>query len=226
MLDVTFSPSAITFTTWDDWNGKRAYLAATVTPVPTDSAYVIVEDSGEAFVPGDVIVMAAGPETFEASLPIKDVLLPGTHSGTLTVKICRDPACAQPYPLSRSTVPYDVTVLPVAQTPVVPTAVVKIDGAEVANSNEGTSGIERTYSVTMVSGHTVELEPSLPFLTRTPESNGYVPVTVSMPPPSQPGGLRATVAFTPETSAATTSVQLVGRVEGGGTVRLTVNLTR
>ncbi len=102
-------------------------------------------------------------------------------------------------------------------------AFVKIDGA-VANATEALSGGVRTYTMTMQTGHTVALEPATPFLSYSASYDSWVAVT--MLPPSPPGTLRATVAFSPSSTESTGSAVLSGRAEGGGTVRLNVNLTR
>lgn len=227
-LQITYSPNPIAFSTWQDWSGRQAYVTATVRPVPAELPHVYVLDSGAVFVAGTVAITGVGSgsssASFRAGLPINNGLAPGAYQGTLTVKICRDADCTQPYALSQSTLPYDITVLPVTAGLPPLIADVKIDGALVADTNPGLSGDVRTYSVTMVSGHTVELEPSLPFLT----VSAYVDssVVLTMLAPSQPGGIRATVAFSSQSAATTGYAVLTGRADGGRTVRLTVNLTR
>lgn len=221
---VIFWPTSMTYSTWEDWGGRGWYLTATVTPVPSEPPYASVVDSGTAFVAGSPLTgttVRTGSYRFTAMM--KNELEPGPYTGTLTVKLCHDALCADPYAFPESTIPYVITVLDVVSGLDPLTAVVTIDDAVVADTNEGMSGDVRTYSITMESGHTVELVPSLPFYTQS----AYVDdpsVAMTMLPPSDPGTVRAALAFASPTAQSGSAV-LSGRGDGGRTVRLTVNLT-
>lgn len=223
-LQVTFSPASIVLPTWDDWFGRHATVTATLSPLPSGGVYVYVLDSAATFSPGALSVypVPGSSSSFWTNVPVKDGLAPGDYLGTLTLKICKDAGCTQPYALSRSTVPYDVTVMHAIAGTTPATAQVKIDGSDVAAS-EALVGDVRTYTVTMQTGHTVQLLPSSPFLTRSVYDMSQTSVAILAPGPS--GDLRATVAFSsgvPTTGFA----KFEARSDGGGTVHLVVNLVR
>jgi hypothetical protein len=183
---------------------------------------VYVLDSAATFSPGALSVYPVpGTSSFWTNVPVKDGLAPGNYLGTLTLKICKDAGCTQPYALSRSTLPYDVTVMHAIAGTTPPTGVVKIDGLDVA-ATEALAGDVRTYTVTMQTGHTVQLVPSAPFLTRSVYDMSQTSVAILAP---TSGYLRATVAFSsgvPTTGFA----KFEARSDGGGTVHLVVNLVR
>jgi hypothetical protein len=223
-IHVTFNATSLTFPTWDDWPASGAYVKATVSPLPSQQPYVFLLDSGSAFVPGTAVVTALGGGTFGMMVDINPALAPGEYRGTLTVKLCHDPACTQPYALSGGTLPYDITVLHAVPGLTPPTATVTIDDVTVASTNGVLNGAGvQTYTVSMASGHTVELLPSMPFLTLGIYRSDTNAVSYTPRAPTQPGAWRATLSLSP--GATTGYAILEGRSDGGGTVQLTVNLT-
>jgi hypothetical protein len=219
VLQVTFTPQPLVFSTFEDWFGRRVYETVTVSPVPTETPYVFVTDSAATFVAGTITVTALGGNSFRASLPIRDGLAPGTYSGTLTVQICRDAACADPYVLSDATLSYSITIRPVIAGLPPLTATVSVDGVATTDVSEGLAGSVRTYTISIRSGQTVELVPSVPFVSVSTWNNGTV---ITMLPPGQAGTIRATVSLA--SGATSGSAELSGRADDGRTVRLTVNV--
>lgn len=91
-----------------------ANVTATVTNAPSGSVYAMVVDSGNVLQPGAHDVVANADGTYSANLTYERQIPVGTYTGTFTLKLCQDSACATPYRVVGGTLPYTVTVTPAA----------------------------------------------------------------------------------------------------------------
>ena len=76
--------------------------------------YLQLGDTANAFVlPATALAPAGG--RFSYALPVSTAVVAGEHAGTLTVRACRDAACAQPYANASASVGYRLRVASVAE---------------------------------------------------------------------------------------------------------------
>jgi hypothetical protein len=105
-----FAPSpaelAATFTT-----GAPPTLTVTLTPTPVFTATVFASISPASLMQAPTVTLNPGG-TYTVSLQPLNALAPGQLTGTLTIKLCYDSACATPAPGSPVTLPYWLTIVP------------------------------------------------------------------------------------------------------------------
>lgn len=222
VINVRFSPPTLTGPVFDDEVGVAFCERATLSPVPSETPYVKFTDSGATFAPGMLTVTAVSSDTFQTCIPLANGgLSVGTHTGTLTVQICKDAACAQPYTLSSSTIPYAITMYHVVPGLPPLDAAIYVNGVAPANVNAGVVNTNvRTYSLAVRSGDLIEVDPTEPqvlayYMDAVSISLGFAGTV--------PGSLRVTPQLA--AGAASGSVQVGMRAADGRTIKVTINAT-
>ncbi len=120
-IAMTFTPGTLTGTVFQGQGNVglgtdvKYRLTARLSRVPTSTTYVLVLISGKGFLSEVVPVVDNGDGSFSTSLPADSSLAPGTYAGTITVTLCHDAACRQPYPLTGNSLTYSVKVTPKLQ---------------------------------------------------------------------------------------------------------------
>jgi hypothetical protein len=76
------------------------------------AVYALISPTGSAFFVGQAFITLLPGNRFSVQLRVNTLLNPGTHTGSLAVRVCGDPSCASQYTVTPSSVPYTVTVLP------------------------------------------------------------------------------------------------------------------
>jgi hypothetical protein len=220
-LQISYSSNPLRTSTFDDSLSSSPCERVTLSPVPTQSVTVRVTDSGATWQPGPLSVYTQPDGTFLACLHYQSTLVAGSHTGTLTVQICKDTACAQPYTLSQPVLPYEVMVYHVVTGQPPLDAVIKLDGVVTPDVSAGVSGDVRTYAVTMRSGHTLEVDPSEAFVQVGYNRSGYTaPLSmVSM----QPTAVVVSATLPAGLSSGTNT--LWGRSVDGQTIEVAVTVT-
>ena len=164
-MHISFNPSHLSgyFPVWE-LGTTQLLVTGAVSPAPSGTAYVDVLDSGSLIVLASVGISGNADGSFTATLPLRGDLAPGTHTGSLTVKICRDNLCANPYQLDGGTIPYAITVTPEVTTTA--TADLLVDGVTQTGTGGATDGFGvRNYSVSMPTGSLLEIDTSIPIMT-------------------------------------------------------------
>jgi len=104
-------------------------VTATLSPVPEGKVYVYVVADKPVLKTGATTVSRNANGSYTAYLQIDPSLVVGKYTGTLTLQLCQDAACAKQYALSGASLPYSIDV-------VAPLAVsVTANGVPVALSN-------------------------------------------------------------------------------------------
>jgi hypothetical protein len=222
-VQITFGQKPFVLDVFDDSLSELWCEIVTVQPVPSAPPTVRAFDSGATFVSGQIYVFTFDTGRFLACPAFQPTLAVGAHSGTLTFTMCRDSGCAQPYSLSDSSLPYSVTVWHVVPGLPLLTATIQIDGVVSNNVNEGFLNDVRTYGVALMSGQTIEVDPSQPFLTWAVNSHGTQARLTPLAPP-QAGSVLGTVTLPAGVSAGT--IELVGRSSDGRTIDVTIAVSR
>lgn len=108
---LTFTPSQLEATTYEG-ESVPVQLVATSSKTITETVFIGIVDS-KGVITTDVSIEQDGLTT-HATVNLSPGLAAGTHTGNLTVRLCRDNpvTCANPYPGSPWEVPYRFTVLP------------------------------------------------------------------------------------------------------------------
>jgi hypothetical protein len=176
---VSFSPNPLTRTLYQHSPGTTVTLNATLSPAPTATIYVALEDPQSVLVPGPFTITDLGGGSFSADLPIDGNLAVGQHTGDLRLHLCRDGNCASEFGVDNSLIPYVFTVENLA------TAEIRVDGVTQASTQPGIDQYgRRTYRVTVHSGQAVEVIPDKSGLTWSIPYAPYVtftPLTPSVP---------------------------------------------
>ncbi|HEY6003635.1 MAG TPA: hypothetical protein VIV57_12230 [Anaeromyxobacter sp.] len=222
-LQLTFEQKPYVIELFDDTLAIPVCMKVTVQPVPSAVPTVRIADSGATYVPGALDFFGLGGATFMACPSFQPSLAAGTHTGTLTVTICKDPGCAQPYSLSDPSLPYSVTVWHVVPGLPPLTATLKIDAVVTADVNEGLQNDVRTYAVSLVSGQTIEVDPSEPFVLIEVDNHGTAARLTSVSHPL-PGSVLATATLPDGFTSGT--VDLIGRSQDGRTIKVSIAVTR
>lgn len=112
-VSVSLSPTSIS-TTFSESGGTPAgvTITASLFDPPTTSVYAYITADSNVFTAGPQTVTANGNGGYSATLSFNTSVAPGTYSGFLTLKLCKDSACASQYVVSGGTLPYTVTVTP------------------------------------------------------------------------------------------------------------------
>jgi hypothetical protein len=222
-IQLTWDFKPFVVDVFDDELAIEWCMLVTVQPVPSALPTVRVADSGATYTSGQVDFFAFRNNTYMVCPRFLPTLLAGTHSGTLTFTMCKDPGCGQPYALSDPSVPYSVTVWHVVPGLPPLTATLKLDGVISTNVNEGLQNGVRTYGVALVNGHTIEVDPSEPFLVFGTDSHGTGARLTSLTHP-QPGSVLATATLPDGVTSGV--VDLIGRSQDGRTIDVSITVTR
>jgi hypothetical protein len=76
------------------------------------AVYAFVAAGTGAFASGLTAVNLTPDNTFNVQLFLNDRADPGTYKGMLDVAVCGDPNCSTRYPVSPSSIPYTITIVP------------------------------------------------------------------------------------------------------------------
>lgn len=109
-IEVTFGQPEVRASTFADASARSAALDVTLSPDLSPGDRVVVFQSAAVFDLAGMTISDLGGGHYAVDLPIAAGLSVGTHTGQLSMLICRDVACGQPYRLSRSSIAYTVTV--------------------------------------------------------------------------------------------------------------------
>lgn len=106
---LSFSPSEITKTV-DVGESVQFSVMATPNIEFTDTVYIyIVDDIG--VIDPDVSIQFNPDETVTATMSTDASLAVGTHQGSLSIQVCHDNGCTDPYPGSPMALPYSIDVV-------------------------------------------------------------------------------------------------------------------
>lgn len=154
VYSVQFSPSPLT-ARWTD--NRRAVDPVTVTAsfdsLPTGNVFPVVVMDKPNFVSEAVAVRFVSGTTYEVDLTPVASLPVGVHTGTLTLKLCKDAQCASTYALTGGTLPYELTVAAAMAVSLT------INGVAVPDGRGGqlTAFEDDVLTVDISSGDTIEL---------------------------------------------------------------------
>lgn len=112
---VTFEPAILDTLAL---SGESATYIFSVKPnisVLTGDVYAVLFDDRGVVEP-DFRLSSGWDGTFRATFHIAKTLPEGTHTGSLRIQLCRDPACASIYPGSPVSLPYNILILPSVPT--------------------------------------------------------------------------------------------------------------
>jgi hypothetical protein len=187
-----------------------------VNPIPSEAVFVRVLDSGHILVPGPVGITENPDGTFFALLPVNTNQSIGAYSGTLSLELCKDAACAGKYLLSGGTLPYliNLTGHPTATA----TAVVRVNGVDSGTGGAIDLNGDRSYDVAMTSGQTLEIVSTVDMVRRSWSS----PYLTALSLPSQ-STYRATVTLPPGVTSSALTISLMAADGQGINVHVTLN---
>lgn len=92
-----------------------ANLVITPSSPLVGAIYVLATADAQVLAPGAYSAGAGPNGTLYLSLPFNPNLSPGTYTGNITLRFCRDPACATEIAVTGARIPYVVTVNPAIQ---------------------------------------------------------------------------------------------------------------
>ncbi|MBQ0941997.1 hypothetical protein KAK07_01480 [Ideonella sp. 4Y16] len=120
---------------------------------PTGTVYPVVVMDAPNFVSETVAVRQISGTTYEVDLTPKSSLSVGVHTGTLTLKLCKDPQCNAVYALTGGSLPYELTVSAAMAVSLT------INGVPVPDGRGGqlTAREDDVLTVDISSGDTIEL---------------------------------------------------------------------
>jgi hypothetical protein len=145
-------------------------ITATFSSLPTGTIYPVIAESTGVFVTGSNAVIQNSSTTFTTTLKPDVTRAPGVYQGTLTLLLCKDPACSAQYQLSGGTLPFVVTITPELNVSV------KING--VLQAQVMTPGMPGSYTV--IAGQTFELDSNMPISVGYSSGLGMPVVTPSV----------------------------------------------
>lgn len=148
-------------------------LSATLDPVPAERVYPVLVADRPVIVPGPAGVLRQPDGSYRTIVTTDRALPPGTHTGTLTLDLCRNPACTDAWALRGASLPYTITVEP----PVVLS--VQVDGA--------TTPARDIHDIVLKAGTLVRVTASLPVRWSQGSSMGGTLTTVSSTPQAWTG---------------------------------------
>lgn len=85
----------------------------TATNLGTGQVFLQIADDTATF--ATPAISAASNRAFTYALPFNDTVVPGTRSGTLTVRACEDVQCVKPYANATQTLAYTVKIVPMPE---------------------------------------------------------------------------------------------------------------
>ena len=93
-------------------NSNSIDLVVTLSSVPSERTFTVVLADQPGLFARTAVVVQTGPRTFQATLRLLDTMPTGVYTGTLSFRLCRDPACASEYRLSGTALPYSIHFWP------------------------------------------------------------------------------------------------------------------
>jgi len=142
-------------------------VMATLSSLPSGAVYPVIGEDKAIFVTGSTVIARNSSTSFTATLVPDVTLAPGVYTGTLTLLLCKDQACATQYPITGASLPYEVTVTPQLST------TVKING--VVQPQVLVSTTRASYTIR--SGQTIEMDSNIPITWNYTSGPGSVVVT-------------------------------------------------
>jgi len=149
---VSWDPNPLTASYAQGQQGLELHLQATLSSLPSRSVYAGLVDDAGGLQDTQLEVESAGGNSFETWVHPSCALAPGDHQGHLTLMICQDASCAQPYALSGNVLPYRFTVSEPSLA-----VTIKFDGVTKDVALACNHPIPD-----MISGQTITLEASVP----------------------------------------------------------------
>lgn len=128
-IEVTLDPKPLTASWLDRWVPGPLTITARLSAVPTGTVYPVVVLDQAVFVPESVTVAQVDANTFSMNITPVNGLAVGEYSGNLTLRLCKDVACASEYTLVGGTLPYTLTVRPTLAVTVAIDGVLQTDFA-------------------------------------------------------------------------------------------------
>lgn len=214
---VSFTPNPLVRTLYQHSPGTTVTLYATLSPAPTSTVYVFLEDPQQVLVPGPLAITDQGGGSFSADLPIDGSLSVGQHNGNFNLHLCKDASCASEYTLDNSVIPYEFTVEPLV------TGSFTINGVAVVPT-EGFDPMYgyRTYGgITMTSGQTLAVTTSKA-MDDSYDLGGLVTLSNVVKSPSTSAFTTWQATFTSGSSA--TKEVFLRQLSDGETLRFTVTV--
>jgi hypothetical protein len=163
--------------------GPSVEIVATVAGELSGRVFVVVAATGTGFSGSPVAVEHQGSGVYVATLQPNVALAPGSYSGRLELRLCRDAACAQEYAVDGASLPYQVTILPQLE------ATVLVNGTRVGSVKSGRGELP----VAVDDGSTIEIRTNTPVSILYSSGPGFVTATVD--PASTSTAWKAVVAL-------------------------------
>lgn len=142
-------------------------LGAQVDGELSGTVYAVVGDSGKGFAGAPIEVVRSGPGNYNATLTPDVNLAPGSYSGELVLRLCKDSACAREYSVAGGSIDYRVTILPQLE------GTVLVNGARAGVVRPGRVDLP----VALTNGSVVEIRTNIPVDIRYSSGPGFVTVT-------------------------------------------------
>lgn len=110
---LTFTPASLTASAVAGTSLTLNVIAAVARPSDFSGATVFasVTDSNNVILPSSTVVRDSDSQ-YHAVLLTSPTLAAGNYKGSLSVRLCRDSACASQFPGAPVALPYDLTVIP------------------------------------------------------------------------------------------------------------------
>jgi hypothetical protein len=109
-IAIRFNPTTAQENVTRSGNLYTMLVTARLSHAPSGPAYAYVIADAPVLTPGATVVTRNADGSYTASLPVAASLPSGVHTGNLTLELCKDAACTQPYALTGATLPYVITV--------------------------------------------------------------------------------------------------------------------
>lgn len=174
---VTLSPASITssFVSNDPATSGPSAISVTASfsPAITTVVYPVIAQDKPVLNSGPVVASRNPDGSYTVQLQPNGTLAAGSYSGNITLRLCKDPACASEYALSGAVLPYNFTVTAALSVSM------KINGVpatDIRSFTAATSG--RTFEITAASGDVITLDSSIP-VTWVPVVAGTTAATVT-----------------------------------------------
>lgn len=115
---LTFTPASISASAVAGTSLTLSVVAAVTRPSDFSGATVFasVTDSNNVILPSSSVVRDSDSQ-YHAVLLTSPTLAAGNYKGSLSVRLCRDSACASQFPGAPVALPYDLTVIPAGSAP-------------------------------------------------------------------------------------------------------------
>lgn len=111
-IAITFSPSPLATAFNQGDFVLPVTLNVTLSRLPQGTIFVVLGLDQPVLSNTTLIVSQIGPTTFSVPLTPSCTLAPGSHAGSMTLRLCTDQACNGSLPLTGNVLPYAFTVGP------------------------------------------------------------------------------------------------------------------